>query len=188
MKTTVLTQLKKIVWILLFSAGMAQAQTGTSSPSADTCKTDLKVAELSMQRGKTLQTAKQWEAADKAYSKAENYYLDIADRCGKASEHRAITGAELAKSNLLELKTIRHRESCLPAVNLALGKDLKSAQALAEKMPWPDVEKLFTQAEQRWEEAVAVCQGPMLDQALENQSDAKRGREHAAAPVQHVLS
>lgn len=72
---------------------------------------------------------------------------------------------------------------CQPALSVALGEDVKSALALAEKKPWPEVEKLFAQSERAWADVAAGCAGALRDQAVAHQADAKRERERVAALI-----
>jgi hypothetical protein len=90
---------------------------------------------------------------------------------------------ELASVSRIGLEAERRPEPCLAALNQALGQDVKAAQAQAEKKPWREIERFFAQAEQAWADAAAGCQGPMRDQALIHQSDARRGRDRAANMV-----
>lgn len=91
-----------------------------------------------------------------------------------------VARVEPAKVTRIDAGPERRRENCPSALSAALGRDIQAAQALAEKMPWADIEKLFAEAEQAWAEAASGCVGATRDQALANQADARRARDHAA--------
>lgn len=91
-----------------------------------------------------------------------------------------VARVEPAKVARIDAGPERRRENCPSALSAALGRDIQAAQALAEKLPWSDIGKLFAEAEQAWTEAASGCEGATRDQALANQADARRGREHAA--------
>jgi hypothetical protein len=69
-------------------------------------------------------------------------------------------------------------EICRPAFDKALALDLKAASAKNQKLPIAEVEKIFSAAENAWNEAATNCRGK--DQARAKASLADSAAAHAA--------